>query len=448
MSATHATDDSRRDEFASHDTANTLPAYNVRRFSHEHPPCLELARLPWANRPPERQEPSQSKKTAARDDDEDWTSEWEPPKSQADADRVTPAVIDAVSKLKEWDDIRKATSDARADFRHKSDAVHRRRRTERVIPVEVLGPLTGNVVLDTRQAQTEDGEIDWSKVVVHDTMAVTSNAMNHKDIARVGKYYDDKEILYEMKCGVVDTSDCDNILRVSPHHNGAIQEHEQVSAMLKKEAALGYYDRPYRSVPFVGCGVLPLNVVCQIRPDGTLKYRICRDGGWDHDGDSPNDCIGMSQQPQLILVRIQDFALAGAILRPAGLKVYFWVIDLVGAYRQLTRATQDIHKQVMLWFDPESGDPQFWVDMRCYFGGRIMVHKFSRVSNFIVYCVTEKVWARDDHMKPAGPELQQWIARRKKSNARATAVFDYVRRHVHRRPRRHLNRGRTRESRL
>jgi len=69
----------------------------------------------------------------------------------------------------------------------------------------------------------------------------------------------------------------------------------------------------------------------------------------------------------------------------------------------------------MLWFDPDSGEPQFWVDMRCYFGDRIMVHKFSRVSNFIVYCATEKVWAREDHTHPAEPELQQWIARRKKA---------------------------------
>ena len=108
-----------------------------------------------------------------------------------------------------------------------------------------------------------------------------------------------------------------------------------------------------------------------------MKYRICRDGSWDHDGDSPNDRIDMSMQPELILVRIQDFALAGAILRSAGFKVYLWVIDLVGAYRQLTKATGDVHKQVMLWFDPVTGDPQFWVDMRCYFGDRIMVHKCS-----------------------------------------------------------------------
>ena len=89
VSATHATDDYRRDPFASHDTANTLPAYNVRRFSHEHPPCLELTRLPWANRPPERQAPLQSTTTTTRDGDEDWTSRWEPPRSQAGADKST-----------------------------------------------------------------------------------------------------------------------------------------------------------------------------------------------------------------------------------------------------------------------------------------------------------------------------------------------------------------------
>ena len=78
------------------------------------------------------------------------------------------------------------------------------------------------MVLDTRQAQTKDGDIEWSKVVVLDTTEVTPNAMNHAGIAKVGKDYSDKEILYEMKNGVVDTSECDNILRVSPHHNGAI----------------------------------------------------------------------------------------------------------------------------------------------------------------------------------------------------------------------------------
>ena len=341
-----------------------------------------------------------------------------------------------------------ATSDARTDFKHAGKVGHRRRRTERVIPVEVLKPLIGNVVLDAQQAQTKDGDIEWSKVVVLDTTAVESNAMNHAGIARVGRNCGDKEILCEMKNSIVDTSECDNILRVSPHHNGAVQEHKQVSAMLKKEAELGYYDGPYRSVPFIGCRVLPLNVVIQIRPDGTVKYRICRDGGWDHDGDSPNDCIDMSQQPQLILVRMQDFALAGAVLRSAGLKVYFWVIDLVGAYRQLTKATKDIHKQVMLWFDPETGDPQFWVDLRCYFEDRIMVHKFSRVSNVVVYCATEKSLGKRRPHEPSRAGTEGVDRAQKEINARGRTVVSDVRSYVHRRPRQYFYRRGTCESRL
>ena len=72
----------------------------------------------------------------------------------------------------------------------------------------------------------------------------------------------------------------------------------------------------------------------------------------------------MDQQPTLILVRIQDIAYAGAIMRSSGSRVWFWVIDLVGAYRQLTKAQSDIHKQVFLWFNEKSGDMEFWVDLR------------------------------------------------------------------------------------
>ena len=119
--------------------------------------------------------------------------------------------------------------------------------------------------------------------------------------------------------------------------------------MLSKEK--DYYDGPYKQMPFVGGRALPIQVVVQIRPDGTLKFRICRDGGWLKDGDAPNECIDMDAQPALILVRIQDIAQAGAIMKSSGSRVWFWVIDLVGAYRQLTKAQCDIRKQVFLWYN-------------------------------------------------------------------------------------------------
>ena len=71
VSATHAIDDSQRAALASHDTANSLPAYNARRFSHEHPPCRALTRLPWANRPPERQAPSRDSADTADGNSDD-----------------------------------------------------------------------------------------------------------------------------------------------------------------------------------------------------------------------------------------------------------------------------------------------------------------------------------------------------------------------------------------
>ena len=193
--------------------------------------------------------------------------------------------------------------------------------------------------------------------------------------------------------------------------------------MLSKEK--DYYDGPYKQMPFVGGRALPIQVVVQIRPDGTLKFRICRDGGWLKDGDAPNECIDMDAQPALILVRIQDIAQAGAIMKSSGSRVWFWVIDLVGAYRQLTKAQCDIHKQVFLWYNVESGDMEFWVDLRCYFGDRIMVHKFSRIANFVVFCVLEEIAEREDHRSPREHNLQQWLAERKAKLGPEQAVLTY-----------------------
>ena len=96
-------------------------------------------------------------------------------------------------------------------------------------------------------------------------------------------------------------------------------------------------------------------------------------------------------------------------MRSSGSRVWFGVIDLVGAYRQLTKAQSDIHKQVFLWFNEKSGDMEFWVDLRCYFGDRIMVHKFSRISNFVVFCVLQEISKREDHARPKERSLQEWL---------------------------------------
>ena len=112
-------------------------------------------------------------------------------------------------------------------------------------------------------------------------------------------------------------------------------------------------------------------------------------------------------------------------MKSSGSRVWFWVIDLVGAYRQLTKAQSDIHKHVLLRYNTKSGDMEFWVDLRCYFGDRIMVHKFSRIANFVVFCVLEEISGRDDHRNPPELNLQQWLAERKEKLGLEQAVVAY-----------------------
>ena len=425
------------DAKASHTTANTLPAYNTRRFAQEEPERLRLMPLPWANKEPDRPAPT------------------EPPRPQKQDKRLD---ITGVGRLKEWKGVESAVKSIQKDLTHSDDPRHRPRRAEGGVDAEILAPLIGDTILDTRAAQGKGGTIDWTKVTVQDWTTPTPNAAKHTNIAARATNFKDKEILYEWEHGVRDTSTCSNSVRVSSHHSG-VYEHQkqarkphaafkphpnkqtprtgltpntnaphkhtppQVTDMLSKEK--DYYDGPYKQMPFVGGRALPVQVVVQIRPDGTLKFRICRDGGWLKDGDAPNECIDMDVQPALILVRIQDIAQAGAIMKSSGSRVWFWVIDLVGAYRQLTKAQCDIHKQVFLWYNTESGDMEFWVDLRCYFGDRIMVHKFSRIANFVVFCVLEEISERDDHRNPRELNLQQWLAERKAKLGPEQAVLTY-----------------------
>ena len=136
--------------------------------------------------------------------------------------------------------------------------------------------------------------------------------------------------------------------------------------------------------------------------------------------------IDMDQQPALTLVRIQDIAYAGAIMRSSGSRVWFWVIGLVGAYRQLTKAQSDIHKKAFLWFNEKSGDMEFWVDLGWYFGDRIMVRKFSRISNFVVFCVIQEISKRDDHIRPKERNLHEWLQDREAALGADQAVLTFA----------------------
>ena len=72
------------DAKASHTTANTLPAYNTRRFAQEEPERLRLMPLPWANKEPDRPAPT------------------EPPQPQEPNQSLG---IAGVGRLKKWQEV-------------------------------------------------------------------------------------------------------------------------------------------------------------------------------------------------------------------------------------------------------------------------------------------------------------------------------------------------------
>ena len=216
------------DAKASHTTANTLPAYNTRRFAQEEPERLKLMPLPWANKEPDRPAPTELPRP-------------QEPSKQLD--------IPGVGKLKEWKEVENAVRSIQKDLTHSDDPRHRPRRAEGGIDAEVLSPLIGDTILDTRAAQGKGGTIDWAKVTVQDWTTPTPNAAKHENIAERAKNFKDKEILYEWRHGVRDTSKCSNAVRVSSHHGGVYEHQKQVTEMLSKE-------KDYCDGPAVGYAVL------------------------------------------------------------------------------------------------------------------------------------------------------------------------------------------------
>ena len=202
------------DAKASHTTANTLPAYNTRRFAQEEPERLKLMPLPWANKEPDRPAPTELPRP-------------QEPSKQLD--------IPGVGKLKEWKEVDNAVRSIQKDLTHNDDPRHRPRRAEGGIDAEVLSPLIGDTILDTRAAQGKGGTIDWTKVTVQDWTTPTPNAAKHENIAERAKNFKDKEILYEWQHGVRDTSKCSNAVRVSSHHGGVYEHQKQVPKISRRE---------------------------------------------------------------------------------------------------------------------------------------------------------------------------------------------------------------------
>ena len=79
------------------------------------------------------------------------------------------------------------------------------------------------------------------------------------------------------------------------------------------------------------------------------------------------------------MCKILHLAMAAAIIDSCGQKAFLWFADLEAAYRQLPVALRKLWLQGRLW------QGKFYIDLRAVFSDASMVHKFTRVSNLIIW---------------------------------------------------------------
>ena len=382
------------DEGLSVRTANDLPTFSARKLAPEDPALIARARFPTANKPAVTEAPK------------------EPPKQQ----QPTAQQSGAIGAAPWWRGLHTAVEMAARDFAHGAHTrghaqPHRQRFKGWEVQAEVQLPFTAGLIWDLRAAQQGAG-VDWSKAAPLDTTWAQPTALNNDriDALAAASNFTDKRILYEMRHGVSVDADVRRDAILSPHHKGALQHWEQISQQMENELREKWWDGPYRYAPVWPFRMVPRSVDVQPKPDGSLKYRICVDLGWPKDGRSPNDAIDLTEQPPLIMTKLHDLAVAAAILRTTGLKVYAGGVDLHAAYRQLAKRTADLWLQVLLWFEVADGEviPAWYVDKRTTFGDAIMVHKFSRVADLIVHITRYLFDLSPRHAEPEEEALREW----------------------------------------
>lgn len=380
--------------------AGDLPMFSLRRAVPEDPDVVARARLPAANVPAVTDAP------------------LGPPEAEHGSARTG-----SIEEAPWWASLEDATERVMVDMRYAAGdqprGKHRRRFDEEWTVEDVeAAPYTGGLIWDLR-AQTRSG-IDWSRARAVDTAEAPETTIDNDLVDELAQRYGftDKAILYEMRWGVANFSRLRRHAILSPHHGGAFDYSEQISVQLPNEVGEGWLEGPFRYPPVYPFRMVPRSVVAQpkFHVPGT-KYRIVVDLGWPHDGRSPNDVADTEEEPELIMVKLVDFACAVAVLRTSGEEPWLFGIDLHAAYRIVAKRRNEQWVQTLLWFQTDADGrrvPAWYLDKRCTFGDAGMVHKFSRVADFIVHVARGMLRREARHARPDEPHLRQYQERRRR----------------------------------
>ena len=385
--------------------AHNLPTFSLRKAVRAEPSEIARARFPVANEVDATEAPR------------------EPPAAQ----EPPPPGTRPLSEAPWWQSLQREVDKQMHDFMYgtqtQKSTVHRRRtRTDWVVKDVEHQPFTGGRIWDLTAAQNKAGVIDWTKVVMLDT------AYSEPDSFRIGNTIHepsdtpgiqevaeqtglaDDALLYDMTYGCSVDAPVVRHAILSPPHAGALKYWEQISQQMQDEVERGWWYGPYRFCPIFPFRAVPRGVVCQPRPDGSLKYRITVDLGWPHDGTAPNAHIVLADQPPLVMARLTQLAAAADILYFTGEEVCGFGVDLEKAYRHWAKRRAELWQQVLLWYELQDGrlTPAWYIDRRTTFGDAIMVHKFTRIANMIVHFTRHHLQRQRRHAQPEEQHLREW----------------------------------------
>ena len=227
----------------------------------------------------------------------------------------------------------------------------------------------------------------------------------------------DLDILRQLDGGIELRSSCAPHTVLAWHHSGVAKHFSTVRSEIEQDLSRKWVKAPVAHLPFVPARALPKNVVLQekqrMQPDGTvvavMKPRLTTNHSY---GDEESVNAGVARLEKAIsLPTIGHHSAAIAIVHRAGredkINAGCYIIDARDAFRYMLVQVLCHHRQMFVWFDPDTGAAGFCVDPRGNFGGAELCNRFTRVID-IPLAVAAARQAAFDAEQPPPDGVQHW----------------------------------------
>jgi len=286
-------------------------------------------------------------------------------------------------RSREWQQIIELARNDAIDHSILPKESHRRRAQPFILTEERSLQLSNGHIVDLRPCLGTDGWPISERALTMPEQEIEDNELNVEFMEAVAAdlAIEDQELLQQLRYGFTNDSSSPRSTRIYPALKGAFTFRDEVQESLDHDIAQGWISKPYPVPPFWPFIAPAKNGIQQYKGHGKMSVRVTTDCSELQTPDSVNAGIDLDSEPPHEMVRIHDFLTAIAILLSTFDDVYLWKLDLSKFYRRVPKSHKEKYQQGILW------NGKFYGDQRCVFGDASMVHKATRLANFITACL-------------------------------------------------------------